>query len=68
MPQEYFKERLRAQEEEIASLRSDFETATLHGNNQQMEDLMRRIELAQRLCDTYERMLSRETEADQVLV
>ncbi|HEU4391004.1 MAG TPA: hypothetical protein VFV34_24575 [Blastocatellia bacterium] len=68
MPQEYFRERLRAQEEEIASLRSDFETASLRGNNGQMEDLARKIELAKRLRDSYERMLSREPEADQVLV
>jgi hypothetical protein len=68
MPQEYFRERLRAQEDELASLRLDFATASLRGNNRKMEDLSRRIELAQRLRDSYERLLSREAEAGEVLV
>ena len=68
MPQDYFRERLRAQEEEIESLRSDFEAARLRGNTPLMEDLARKLELAQRLRDTFERLLNRDDEADQMAV
>jgi hypothetical protein len=67
MPREYFQERLRAQEEQIASLRSDIEAARSLGDNKLMEDLERKLDVAQRLRETYERML-REAEIEHQFV
>lgn len=62
MPEEYFKERLRAQEQEIQSLRVNFEAARTRRNKRLMGHLRKRLELALRMRDSYERMLTRESE------
>ena len=60
MPEEYFIERLRAQEDEINSLRAIFETARQRGNKKLMGISRKKLELAMRLCEMYRRMLNRE--------
>ena len=60
MPEEYFIERLRAQEDEITSLRATFETARQRGNKKLMGLLRKRLELAVRLREMYQRMLKRD--------
>jgi hypothetical protein len=60
MPEDYFKERLRAQEDEIKSLRAIFEAARGRGNKKLMGVSRKRLELALRLREMYRRMLSRE--------
>lgn len=60
MPEDYFKERLRAQEDEIKSLRAIFETARQRGNKKLMGISRKRLELALRLREMYRRMLNRE--------
>ena len=60
MPEEYFKERLRAQEDEIKSLRAIFEAARQRGNKKLMGISRKRLELALRLREMYRRMLNRE--------
>ena len=60
MPEEYFKERLRAQEDEIKSLRAIFETARQRGNKKLMGISRKKLELAMRLHEMYRRMLNRE--------
>ncbi len=60
MPEEYFKERLRAQEDEIESLRAIFETARQRGNKKLMGTSRKRLEMALRMRETYQRMLNRE--------
>jgi hypothetical protein len=60
MPEDYFKERLRAQEDEITSLRATFEAARQRGNKKLMGISRKRLELALRLREMYRRMLKRE--------
>jgi hypothetical protein len=61
MPEEdYFKERLRAQEDEIQSLRATFETARQRGNKKLMGTSRKRLEMALHLREMYLRMLNRE--------
>jgi len=60
MPKEYFIERLRAQEDEIRSLRATFEAARRRGNKKLMGISRKRLELAFRVREMYQRMLKRE--------
>ena len=60
MPEEYFIERLRAQEDEIKSLRAIFEAARQRGNKKLMGISRKKLELAMRLQEMYRRMLNRE--------
>jgi hypothetical protein len=60
MPEEYFIERLRAQEDEIRSLRAIFEIARQRGNKKLMGISRKKLELAMRLREMYRRMLNRE--------
>ena len=60
MPEEYFIERLRAQEDEINTLRATFETARQRGNKKLMGISRKRLALALRLREMYQRMLKRE--------
>jgi hypothetical protein len=60
MPEDYFKERLRAQEDEIISLRAVFEAARQRGNKKLMGISRKRLELAIRLREMYRRMLNRD--------
>jgi len=60
MPEDYFKERLRAQEDEIKSLHAVFEAARQRGNKKLMGISRKRLELALRLREMYRRMLNRE--------
>ena len=60
MPEEYFIERLRAQEDDIRSLRATFEAARQRGNKKLMGLSRKRLELALRLREMYQRMLKRE--------
>ena len=60
MPEEYFIERLRAQEDEIRFLRATFDAARQRGNKKLMGLSRKRLELAVRLREMYQRMLKRE--------
>lgn len=60
MPEDYFKERLQAQEDEIQSLRATFEAARQRGNKKLMGISRKRLELALHLREMYQRMLKRE--------
>jgi hypothetical protein len=66
MPEDYFKERLRAQEDEIESLRVVFESARVRGNKKLMGISRKRLEMALSLREMYERMLKREGINDQL--
>lgn len=67
MPEEYFMERLRAQEDEIKSLRAAFEAARQRGNKKLMGLSRKRLELALRLREMYQRMLKREGARSQTV-
>ena len=60
MPEEYFQERLRAQEDEIKSLRATYDAARQRGNKKLMGISRKRLEMALRLREMYQRMLKRE--------
>ena len=60
MPEEYFIERLRAQEDEIKFLRATLEAARQRGNKKLMGLSRKQLELAVRLREMYQRMLNRE--------
>ena len=60
MPEEYFKERLRAQEDEIRSLRAMFEAARQRGNKKLMGISRKKLEMAVSLREMYRRLLNRE--------
>jgi hypothetical protein len=60
MYEDYFIERLKAQEEEIESLRLLFDSARERGNKKLMGLSRKRLELALRLREMYQRMLQRE--------
>jgi hypothetical protein len=62
MPEDYFKERLHAQEREIESLRAIFEAARERGNKKLMGISRKRLEMAMSIREMYARMLSRERE------
>lgn len=66
MPEDYFKERLRVQEDEIKSLRAVFESARARGNKKLMGISRKRLEMALHLREMYERMLKREGIHDQL--
>lgn len=68
MAVEYFKERLRVQEEEIEKLRSAYEAAKKKGNKRLMGNVRKRLELAMKLRDSYRRMLDRDKESGQIAV
>ena len=60
MPEEYYRERLRAQEDEIESLRETFEIARQRGNKKLMGRSRKRLEIALRVREMYQRLLTRE--------
>lgn len=60
MPEDYFIERLRVQEDDIRSLRATFEAARQRRNKKLMGLSRKRLELALRLREMYKRMLKRE--------
>ncbi len=60
MPEEYFIERLRAQEDDIKSLRATIEAARQLGNKRLMGLSRKRLAMALRLREMYQRMLKRE--------
>jgi hypothetical protein len=60
MPDDYFIERLRAQEDEIKSLRKTFEAARQRGNKKLMGISRKRLEMALHLREMYQRMLKRD--------
>ncbi|HSE37204.1 MAG TPA: hypothetical protein VLG74_07875 [Blastocatellia bacterium] len=66
MPEDYFIERLRVQEDDIRSLRATFEAARQRGNKKLMGLLRKRLELALRLREMYKRMLKREGAQGQI--
>jgi hypothetical protein len=66
MPEDYFKERLRAQEEEISSLRAMIEVARERRNKKLLGISRKRLEMALRLREMYQRMLDREGTQDKV--
>lgn len=66
MPEDYFIERLRVQEDDIRSLRATFEAARQRGNKKLMGPLRKRLELALRLREMYKRMLKREGAQSQI--
>lgn len=60
MPEDYFKIRLRAQEDEIRALNEMLEMARLRGNKKLMGRSRKRLELAVRLLEMYQRLINRE--------
>ena len=60
MPEDYLKERLQAQEDEINALRETLETARQRGNKKLMGISRKRLELALHLREMYLRLLKRE--------
>jgi len=60
MPDEYFIERLRAQEDEIKSLRATLEAARQRGNKKLMGISRKRLEMALHLREMYQRMITRD--------
>ena len=66
MPEEYFIERLQAQEDEIECLRATFEAARQRGNKKLMGISRKRLELALHLREMYQRLLKREGAQSQV--
>jgi hypothetical protein len=60
MQEDYYKERLRAQEEEINSLRATFEMARERRNKKLMGISRKRLEMALSLREMYQRLLNRE--------
>jgi hypothetical protein len=61
MADEYFIERLRAQEDEIRSLRATLEAARKRGNKKLMGISRKRLELALLLREMYQRMIKRDS-------
>ena len=60
MPEEYFVERLRAQEDEIKSLQVTLEAARQRGNKKLMGISRKRLEMALHLREMYQRMIKRD--------
>ena len=65
MPEEYFLQRLQAQEDEILSLRATFEAARQRGNKKLMGISRKRLELALHLREMYQRMIKRDSVQSQ---
>lgn len=66
MSDEYFKERLRAQEDEIESLRALLEMARRRRNKKLMGTSRKRLEMALSLREMYLRLISREEASSQI--
>jgi len=66
MPEDYFIERLQAQEDEIKSLSATLESARQRGNKKLMGISRKRLELALHLREMYQRLLKREGAGSQV--
>ncbi|HYP28870.1 MAG TPA: hypothetical protein VE262_19310 [Blastocatellia bacterium] len=64
MPEEYFKMRLRAQEDAIRDLSEMLEMARARGNKKLMGISRKRLEMAVRLREMYQRLLNREPGPD----
>lgn len=60
MPDDYFIERLRAQEDEIESLRATIETARQRGNKKLIGISRKRLEMVLHLREMYRRMIKRD--------
>jgi hypothetical protein len=60
MQKEYIEERLRAQEEEIATMQATIERARLRGNKKLLGISRKRLDVAIRLREMYRRLLARE--------
>ena len=67
MPEEYFVERLRAQEDEIESLRATLEAAQQRGNKKLMGISRKRLEMALHLREMYQRMIKRDGARSQTI-
>lgn len=67
MPEEYFIERLRAQEDEIKSSRATFEAARQRNNKKLMGISRKRLEMALHLREMYQRMLKRDGARSQTV-
>ena len=65
MPDDYFKERLRAQEDEIESLRATLELARQRRNKKLMGVSRKRLEMALNLREMYRRMITRDNASGQ---
>ena len=66
MSEEYFKVRLRAQEDEIESLRAMLELARERRNKKLMGKSRKRLETALRLREMYLRLINRSETSDQI--
>lgn len=60
MPEDYFKERLQAQEEEIRIMQVTIEQARQRGNKKLLGISRKRLDVAIRLREMYRRLLTRE--------
>lgn len=67
MPDEYFIERLRVQEDAIKSLRATFEAARERGDKKLMGISRKRLEMALHLREMYQRMLNRDSAQGQTV-
>jgi hypothetical protein len=66
MPEDYFKERLRAQEDEIESQRALLEMARRRHNKKLMGTSRKRLEMALSLREMYLRLINREGASGQI--
>jgi hypothetical protein len=66
MQEDYFKERLRAQEDEIESLRALLEMARQRRNKKLMGTSRKRLEMALTLREMYVRLINREETSSQI--
>lgn len=66
MPEDYFKERLRAQEDEIESQRALLDMARQRHNKKLMGTSRKRLEMALNLREMYVRLINREDASSQV--
>jgi hypothetical protein len=66
MQEDYFKERLRAQEDEIESLRALLEKARQRRNKKLMGTSRKRLEMALTLREMYVRLINREETSGQI--
>lgn len=60
MQEDYFKQRLHAQEEEIARMQANIERARLRGDKKLLGISRKRLDVAIRLREMYQRLLVRE--------
>ncbi|HWC76642.1 MAG TPA: hypothetical protein VG778_04230 [Blastocatellia bacterium] len=68
MPDDYFRERLRAQEAEIEALRAQLELARQRRNKKLMGMSRKRLEMAIRLREMYERLINRDESTERALL